>query len=350
VLKPEDNRLNWCPPSYAIPDPDKPGEKKWITPAPDPKYGDKNADKSDDDGDGKKGDDPNKPDYDADDLDYFMREYKFVEGDIDLIIRDWCITDNGPAGSFHAWEILTSKLEGETHIENPVWNATKPNCPYYNGHNISSGYKHEKEYGEHIPKKIDWISKNPHRGDNDNAPDEDYQKRIHWIKDDGTMATGKIINKGDNFEYSGEFKVGDQYKKAKDLTPEDKKKIEKEIFDPEKKNVDDFYRKLNPTDSKCSTDADEDLKENAEDNCPTVPNSEQKDSDGDGRGDRCEAPKKQMRYDIPPDQMRCYAAFDLVFKSSNNSPVCLTPSSAEKLVERGWAYISDTKFSEKMKG
>jgi len=44
-------------------------------------------------------------------VDYFMGEWKFVEGDTDLIIRKWCLNGGPPNGAFHdayAFELATS--------------------------------------------------------------------------------------------------------------------------------------------------------------------------------------------------------------------------------------------------
>jgi hypothetical protein len=40
-------------------------------------------------------------------------------------------------------------------------------------------------------------------------------------------------------------------------------------------------------------DGDADRVSDAQDNCPSVPNSDQQDSDGDGRGDACDAPESR---------------------------------------------------------
>src|SRR5437773_6086971 len=47
-------------------------------------------------------------------------------------------------------------------------------------------------------------------------------------------------------------------------------------------------------------------------------------------------PLKQMKSGISSSKIECGRDFALIFKISNNSPVCLTPQTAQKLVERGW--------------
>ena len=49
------------------------------------------------------------------------------------------------------------------------------------------------------------------------------------------------------------------------------------------------------------------------------------------------APKHQMEWLADPADISCRPGMELVFKSSDNQPKCLTPESAEKLIERGWA-------------
>ncbi|WP_316506241.1 hypothetical protein [Nitrosopumilus sp.] len=47
-------------------------------------------------------------------------------------------------------------------------------------------------------------------------------------------------------------------------------------------------------------------------------------------------PKHQARF-IDIDDMSCKEGFELVLKSTTNEPSCIKSSSAEKLLERGWA-------------
>ena len=48
-------------------------------------------------------------------------------------------------------------------------------------------------------------------------------------------------------------------------------------------------------------------------------------------------PKQQMRWLSEPHDVQCSVELELVFKSTNGEPVCFTPESASKLVQRGWA-------------
>ena len=48
-------------------------------------------------------------------------------------------------------------------------------------------------------------------------------------------------------------------------------------------------------------------------------------------------PKQQLRWLAEPHEVRCNEGLELVFKSSSGEPACFTPSSASKLVQRGWA-------------
>jgi len=51
------------------------------------------------------------------------------------------------------------------------------------------------------------------------------------------------------------------------------------------------------------------------------------------------SPKKQLELGIAPENVVCNDGLQLIFKSSNNSPACVKPETAEKLIERGWANI-----------
>jgi len=45
----------------------------------------------------------------------------------------------------------------------------------------------------------------------------------------------------------------------------------------------------------------------------------------------------QLRIGVPPEKIQCDEGLKLIFKSTDNSPVCVKPTTAEKLIERGWA-------------
>ena len=52
-----------------------------------------------------------------------------------------------------------------------------------------------------------------------------------------------------------------------------------------------------------------------------------------------ESPLEQFRSGIKIQDIRCQPTFTLIMKSDNSSPACVRPSTAEKLVERGWGTI-----------
>jgi len=49
------------------------------------------------------------------------------------------------------------------------------------------------------------------------------------------------------------------------------------------------------------------------------------------------SPRKQVSSGINPQDVICSEGFELLFKSTDNSPACVKPSTAEKLIQRGWA-------------
>jgi len=48
------------------------------------------------------------------------------------------------------------------------------------------------------------------------------------------------------------------------------------------------------------------------------------------------SPKKQLESGVIPENVICREGLELIFKSSNNSPACVKPATAEKLIQRGW--------------
>jgi len=48
-------------------------------------------------------------------------------------------------------------------------------------------------------------------------------------------------------------------------------------------------------------------------------------------------PKRQVEQGILPNDVFCKEGLELIFKSKNNSPGCVKPTTAKKLIERGWA-------------
>jgi len=53
------------------------------------------------------------------------------------------------------------------------------------------------------------------------------------------------------------------------------------------------------------------------------------------------SPKMQIFCEVPPDMVRCNVSLQLIFKSTDGSPACVKPETAEKLIERGWATNSE---------
>ena len=49
------------------------------------------------------------------------------------------------------------------------------------------------------------------------------------------------------------------------------------------------------------------------------------------------SPLKQMSDGILPENVTCTEGLVIIQKSSNSLPACVKPSSAEKLIQRGWA-------------
>jgi len=67
--------------------------------------------------------------------------------------------------------------------------------------------------------------------------------------------------------------------------------------------------------------------------------------------DTKQSPKQQVMSGIIPDEISCRLDFVLLQKSSNDTVVCVTPSTAEELVTRNWGnqiyqYYSDEIFTE----
>ncbi len=57
------------------------------------------------------------------------------------------------------------------------------------------------------------------------------------------------------------------------------------------------------------------------------------------------SPKKQLEFGVTPVDIICKEGLELVFKSSDNSPVCVKPETAEKLIERGWTIDENDRNS-----
>ena len=52
--------------------------------------------------------------------------------------------------------------------------------------------------------------------------------------------------------------------------------------------------------------------------------------------------KTQIKNGISPDSLTCTDGFELIFKLRDNSPACVTPKTAEKLIQRGWAINEES--------
>jgi len=51
------------------------------------------------------------------------------------------------------------------------------------------------------------------------------------------------------------------------------------------------------------------------------------------------SPKKQIAYGSSLENVVCFEGLELMKKLSDNSPACVKPQTAQKLVERGWGII-----------
>jgi len=59
-------------------------------------------------------------------------------------------------------------------------------------------------------------------------------------------------------------------------------------------------------------------------------------------------PLKQMNVGIGALDVSCKTDFQLVLKTTNNLPACVSSSTANELVKRGWALSQDAMMKEKM--
>jgi len=48
------------------------------------------------------------------------------------------------------------------------------------------------------------------------------------------------------------------------------------------------------------------------------------------------SPRMQVKQGVVPSDVICNDGLELVFKNSDNSPACVKPQTAEKLIQRGW--------------
>ena len=49
------------------------------------------------------------------------------------------------------------------------------------------------------------------------------------------------------------------------------------------------------------------------------------------------SPKKQVEFGVEAKNVTCKTGLELILKQSDGSPTCVKPTTAEKLIERGWA-------------
>lgn len=54
------------------------------------------------------------------------------------------------------------------------------------------------------------------------------------------------------------------------------------------------------------------------------------------------SPLKQFKSGTSAQQVECNAGFELIIKATNNSPACVSHSSASVLINRGWAIATNT--------
>jgi len=59
-------------------------------------------------------------------------------------------------------------------------------------------------------------------------------------------------------------------------------------------------------------------------------------------------PIKQMNVGIGALDVSCNADFELILKTTNNLPACVSPSTANELIKRGWALSQDAMMKEKL--
>jgi len=50
-------------------------------------------------------------------------------------------------------------------------------------------------------------------------------------------------------------------------------------------------------------------------------------------------PRKQLEWGLGNNEIVCRENMELIFKATNNSPACVKPSTAQKLLERGWTEL-----------
>lgn len=64
--------------------------------------------------------------------------------------------------------------------------------------------------------------------------------------------------------------------------------------------------------------------------------------------DVIDTPRSQVENGVAASDVECKADLELVLKATNGMPACVSPSTAMKLIERGWAMSMDTMTEEEM--
>lgn len=60
------------------------------------------------------------------------------------------------------------------------------------------------------------------------------------------------------------------------------------------------------------------------------------------------SPKQQLENGVLPEEIICKDGLELIFKSTDGSPACVKPKTAEKLIERGWGIKNYMHLSESL--
>lgn len=58
------------------------------------------------------------------------------------------------------------------------------------------------------------------------------------------------------------------------------------------------------------------------------------------------SPLKQLKNGVSLHDVKCKEGFTLIIKTSDNSPACVTPQTAQRLIERGWSTMSSLTQSQ----
>ena len=154
--------------------------------------------------------------------DWFEGQWKFQEGDRDLIVTKWCVNTKTPHDDYYTVEIQASTGDTERTL---VPAGDEQTCAFTNGKNEPSGFQ-GKPFDK-LPSRIDWISANPHTEFADTAPLVDSRKVIWEIKPDQSDVVKGVIEKATDgtITLSGSFKVAGGYKTADALTATERDEV-----------------------------------------------------------------------------------------------------------------------------